>query len=971
MKSTTDIHLLLRKFYNLQGSLKRLAGEEDANYLVTTPDQHRYTLKISPASTEISTIEFQLDILQYLSKQQLSIDIPSSIKTIDNKDYNVLDDGSIMRLQLWLPGRVLAAANPRSSELLHAWGNSMGQISQVLQNYDHPSAHRNYKWNPSETLRSRKLSSYFASEKERKLGDYFWTLFEQQTLKKLPSLRKSINHNDGHELNLLIDYNYKSPTISGIIDFGDALYTATITELAITCAYACMNMQDPLEAACHVIRGYHKAFAIQEEELEVLFALICARLMITVANAAYNKHQYPDNEYLTISERPAWNLLKQLRNIDPNLAHYSFRAACNFSPYPKQHLFDQWVNENRSSFYPITNFKDKRITQLDLSVGSTDLGGNGNYIEIDQFNSTITKIIKDASADYGIGGYLETRPFYTSDAYQVEGNQGPQWRTVHLGLDVWTELDCPVYAPWDATVHSVYDNAGDCNYGPTVILRHEVSSQLSFFTLYGHLSKVSLTTVSKGQHVQKGDLIAYVGDAPINGNWPPHLHFQIILDLLGNEVDFPGVAYPHETQVWSSICPNPEAWFQFEFAQNTTPPIKEIINTRKRHLGRSLSLSYNNPLHIVRGYKQHLYDNTGRRYLDTANNVPHVGHQHPRVTKAAMSQFSILNTNTRYLHKNISIFAKAITETLPPELSVVHFTNSGSEANELALRMAKMATSQKDMLAIEVGYHGNTAACIDVSSYKFDGKGGQGTPQNTHLLPIPDIYRGVHKDSKTAGQEYASYANNLIRNVNVRAENGICIADEVQVGFGRVGTHYWGFQLQDVVPDIITMGKPIGNGHPLGAVVCTPEVADSFANGMEYFNTFGGNPVSCAIGLEVMSIIRDEKLQAHALKVGNYLLDQLQQLQSKYSIIGDVRGYGFFLGMELVRDHTTLEPADDECTYLTNRMRERGILMSTDGPYHNVIKIKPPMCFSKSDADILIAHLDIVLSEDYMRLGEV
>ena len=397
---------------------------------------------------------------------------------------------------------------------------------------------------------------------------------------------------------------------------------------------------------------------------------------------------------------------------------------------------------------------------------------------------------------------------------------------------------------------------------------------------------------------------------------------------------------------------------------------------------------------------QYLYDQTGQRYLDTVNNVPHVGHQHPRIVTAAQRQVAILNTNTRYLHPTIINYGERLLSTFPSELCVVHFVNSGSEANELALRMVRAYTGQKDMIAVEVGYHGNTGGCIDISSYKFNGQGGHGAPDTTQIVPIPDVYRGLYKSSKNAGPQYADHVKQQIHLIektgrkiggficesilscggqivlpdqylqeayrHVRAHGGLCIADEVQVGFGRVGETFWGFQLQGVVPDIVTMGKPMGNGHPLAAVVTTREVADAFANGMEYFNTFGGNPVSCAIGLEVLNVIQDEGLQSHALKMGSYLLNRLKNLQLTSPIVGDVRGKGLFLGIELVNDTESLTPAPAKAKYLMNRMRQRGILMSTDGPFHNVLKIKPPLCFNMENANYLLENLRIVLGEDYL-----
>jgi 4-aminobutyrate aminotransferase-like enzyme len=412
-----------------------------------------------------------------------------------------------------------------------------------------------------------------------------------------------------------------------------------------------------------------------------------------------------------------------------------------------------------------------------------------------------------------------------------------------------------------------------------------------------------------------------------------------------------------------------------------------------------MSLSYDIPLTILRGHGAWLIDHTGRRYLDTVNNVAHVGHEHPAVVKAGQEQMAVLNTNTRYLNKNINEFTETLLATMPPELSVVHLVNSGSEATELALRMAKTVTGAQDIIAMEVGYHGNTSGCIEVSSYKFDGKGGAGCPPGTHLVPLPDQYRGLYQGQDT-GTKYATHVREIVDKVEkdgrkiagficesiiscggqielpagfleeayaaVRAAGGLCIADEVQVGCGRVGTAFWGFELHQVIPDIVTIGKPIGNGHPLAAVVCTPEVAEAFANGMEYFNTFGGNPVSSIIGKTVLDVVEQDKLQENAHETGRYLKKKLLELQNAYPIIGDVRGQGLFLGFELNSPDKSPLPA--KAGYLTNRMKELGILMSLDGPDHNVLKIKPPMVFSKDNADELLRRLDQVLAEDFMLL---
>jgi 4-aminobutyrate aminotransferase-like enzyme len=363
---------------------------------------------------------------------------------------------------------------------------------------------------------------------------------------------------------------------------------------------------------------------------------------------------------------------------------------------------------------------------------------------------------------------------------------------------------------------------------------------------------------------------------------------------------------------------------------------------------------------------------------------------------------AVLNTNTRYLHPSILRYAARLAATLPDPLSVCFFVCSGSEANELALRMARAATGGRDVIVVDGAYHGNTQTLVDVSPYKHAGPGGSGAPPWVHVVPMPDDYRGLYRrDDPARGARFAAHVASAAARAraaggkpaaflcesllscggqielppgylaaayaNAREAGAVCIADEVQVGFGRVGARFWGFETQGVVPDIVTMGKPIGNGHPLGAVVTTKEIAAAFANGMEYFNTFGGNPVSCEIGLAVLDVIEDEGLRERARRVGGRLKEGLRRLAERHPIIGDVRGLGLFLGIELVRDPATRVPAAPQAAYVVERMKDHGILLSTDGPDHNVIKMKPPLAFSEADADRAVAAYDRVLSEDFVR----
>lgn len=1000
MSKTTlaEASKIARKNYNINVKASKLDGYVDENFLLKTASGEKFLLKIS-SEVNHEELDFQIQILKHLSSKNLAVSLSEIVPNKEEKPLTKLQNNKAARVLTWLPGRLWATVNPKTESLRHSLGEASGSLTKALQDFEHSSANRNLDWDLANSAWTSKHINRFSGER-KKILQYFQNRFEeiQTTYKNLP---KSIVHSDINDYNILVTEDLNNPKVSGLIDFGDAVFTQTINDLAIVLAYAIMALPDPLSAASEVVKGYNKYYKFSEDELKCLYTLVGMRLVTTVTSASLRKAEFPNDEYFVISEKPAWDLLEKWFELNENFAYYSFRSACGYTAHPLEKKFETWAKSNQVTLRTMfPTVASEKVVNLDMSVGSTLLGNLSEYNDPEVSEFKLNQFQKHHPKTILLNGYLETRPFYTTEAFKSEGNNGPQYRTVHLGTDFWVSAKTPVQAPFDGTVKIMHHNDYDKDYGPMLILEHSFKGG-KFYSLYGHLSLMSLEILKVGQKVKQGDRIAYIGGSNENGNWAPHLHFQLILDLLGNNENFNGVALPSNVEIWKSICPNPNFIFKEELDTSEEKiSDKKIINFRKEHLGKGLSLSYDKPLHIVRGEGVYLIDIEGRKYLDTVNNVNHVGHQHPKVVAAGQKQMAVLNTNTRYLHEEIIAYAEALLKKLPAHLSVLHFVNSGSEANELALRMAKTITGNKDFLAIEVGYHGNTNAVIDVSSYKFGGKGGFPKPETTHILPLPDTYRGKYT-SENCGIDYANHAKEIIQNLkaegkeiagfigetmiscggqivppknyfkevykHVREAGGICIADEVQTGFGRMGKTFWAFELYDVQPDIVTMGKPAGNAHPLAIVACTKEVAEKFNTGMEYFNTFGGNPVSCAIGRAVLEVIEEENLQQNALEVGGFLIAELKALQKQFSIIGDVRGEGLFLGFEL--NNSNKNPLPEHATYLANRMKQLGILMSIDGPDHNVLKIKPPMVFSKENAEELIFRLKTVFGEDFMSFG--
>jgi alanine-glyoxylate transaminase/(R)-3-amino-2-methylpropionate-pyruvate transaminase len=435
--------------------------------------------------------------------------------------------------------------------------------------------------------------------------------------------------------------------------------------------------------------------------------------------------------------------------------------------------------------------------------------------------------------------------------------------------------------------------------------------------------------------------------------------------------------------------------FEYQPKPYAGPSAEEVLALRRQFLNPAIFHYYKRPIMIVEGKGQWLFDEKGRRYLDGFGGIVtvSVGHCHPHVVAAANAQNELIqHTTTIYLHPNIALYARDLAAKMPGELKVCYFVNSGSEANDLAITMARAYTGNYDVIALRNAYHGGSPGTMALTSHhtwKFNIPHGFGV-QHTQM---PDTYRGPYsKDDPGAGKKYAADVQSLIQfgtsgrvaafiaesiqgvggavvfpdgylkhaYDHTRAAGGVCIADEVQTGFGRTGTHYWGFETQGVIPDIVTMAKGIGNGCPIAAVVTTPAIAAALATRI-HFNTFGGNPVVCAQGRAVLEVIDREGLQANSLKIGNYLRAGFERLAQKHTLIGEVRGLGLMLGVELVKDRISKEPAKEECAAVFEKCKDLGLLIGKGGLWSNTLRIKPPMCLTISDADFLLEVLDTAL----------
>ena len=996
----------LQRLYNLSLQLTPLEGELDLNFKGRSPEGEAYVVKLMRKGCPESLIDLQCAALIHLAQHAEGIILPEILLSHRKKPYEwVQIDGEerLLWILSWCPGFLWAEFRPHTPDLLYRLGEKLGRLTNGLEGFSHPAMKRGIRWELTEAMQSQGWAKHVQGDL-REVVERVFDRFASYVSPQLPPLPHSVIHNDANDYNVLVRVVDGKPDVCSIFDFGDMSYQPTICELAVALAYALMGQKEPLQACAQVLRGYCSIRSLSPEEIHLLFDLIKTRLAVSIAISSRRQITEPENPYQAISQAPACQLLAQLSEISPDLASCFFRQACGLPISTHAEAVRNYLHSANAEIQPVMQVKAMDCI-LDLSVGSQLLGANPEAVRLPNLTRIIGQKMEEASVSYAFGRYAEARHLYAAgnfgaDAYPIE-----ERRSLHLGIDIFAQAGEPVFAPLDGTVEILTINALPLDYGGLMVLKHETDQGVPFFTLYGHLSHESLRHLKLGDQVTAGQQIASLGEDHENGGWPPHLHLQLILNLLDFGNDFPGVCKQSEAEVWQALSPNPAMLIPGLDAQAIEGSVhpEQVLKERKQRLGYNLSISYAKPLHIVSGFKQFLYDSHAQAYLDVYNNVPHVGHQHPRVVRAVQDQIALLNTNTRYLHEQILTYARRLTAKLPDGLDVCYFLNSASEANELALRIVRAYTGRKDMLVVEGAYHGHTSSLIDISPYKHDGPGGMGAPDWVHSIPIADDYRGKYRrGGPEIGKTYANEVKRRLEEVeakgrliaafiaetypsvggqimppegylqavyqHVRAHGGLCVADEVQTGFGRLGESFWGIDSQEVVPDIVIMGKPIANGFPMGALVTTREIAEAFDNGMEFFSTFGGNPVACAAATAVLDVVEEEQLQQNAAHLGSQFLADLRDMQSRHEIIGDVRGEGFFLGIELVRDHDTLEAADIETSYVVDRLREAHILAGTDGPLHNVIKIRPSMVVDSQDMDRVVEELDQIFEEiKFMR----
>ncbi len=779
------------------------------------------------------------------------------------------------------------------------------------------------------------------------------------------------------------------PARIAILETPDELTKAPrIFDLAAVAAATILTNADTEAAIAAVVSGYHAITPLSDGEIGAIWPLtrmIMARRAVAAGQAIGGEGE---------AGALPWRVLERTSQSGA-VINARLRHVCA-QPVSRDAIeIMGWLDSRRGRFARIVGVELSEALVKALSVEESTVPLNPFHMTREEASALAPEV---ASGTICLGRYGEPRLIYP-----LQRREGSLDRkTVCLHVDIFAPAGTAVNAPLSGVISAM--ETGDS--GTRIVLRHKTPDSAAFLTIYDHLDPRSADLLRLGDEIQSGAMFARIASAQENGGWSPRVRVQLAIPLVDGNFDFPDVVDPDDRLFWQAMCPNPAALLNLPDERVAYQPLdtQALLLERKARFGANLKLSYRQPVTLLRGWRHYLFDEMGRTYLDAYNNVPHVGHAHPRIRDVAARQLARMNSNTRYLHPAQTALARRLTDRLPEEFEVCFLVNSGSEANELALRIARAASGGYDMITPDHGYHGNTTGAIDISAYKFNKPGMGGRQPWVHLVDVADDYRGRFRrddpqralryaqqieraldDIKDRGGKLAGFIAETFPSVGgqiippkgylgevyarIRAAGGICIADEVQTGLGRLGKYYFGFEQQNVTPDIVVLGKPLGNGHPIGALITTRAIADKFAQGPEYFSTFGGSNLSCLVAAEVLDIVEQESLQHNAGIMGDRLLAGLRELEKRHPTIGDVRGIGLFIGLDLVLDRQDRTPATLVAEYVMNRLRDMRILIGREGPADNILKIRPPLTIQAEDIDFLLERLDTALSEAELALG--
>ena len=955
---------LLLALYGRTGVTRELGSNQDRNFLVED-DDGRFVLKI--ARHGLSTAELDAENAAMLQAELAGLPFAVPVPQ-PAPDGSLIVRGTTtagiehdLRLVTFIDGVPMDEVGYLAPAVLRAHGAMAAAIALALGDFDHPALGRALQWD----LRHadsvvEALASFASSPARRSLLDRSMAAASAALAPVAADLRVGCIHQDVTDLNTVTRLDAAGrPMPVGLIDFGDVSRTWLVGEVAVTITDDLDH--DPhrlLLVAREVVRGFVSRLPLSDAELGAVWPLVVARAAVVAISNDQQATLDPDNEYVLAAQDGDWEMLEAVAAIPFRLAEEMLRSAAGLPPVEPPMV----KRATAPLFSDVASDRAAQQVVLDLSTTSDSLGGP----EIGD-PGAVSNIVAAAGGG-AIGRWGEGRLADTTLDALTEA------ATVHLGIDLFRPPGTVVHAP----------------VGGLIAARPEgvVIAGLSEVILDGVEA-----TVAPGAEVAPGDPIGVVAATGPDG-LPPHVHVQ---QVVAPGVVAPRRAVPSLADAWLRLCPDPSALLGLPPGLAAAPPddAAQLRARRDAVLATTQVHYFEEPPRIERGWRHHLVDTRGRAYVDIVNNVAVLGHSHPAIEEAVSRQLRRLNTNSRFMYASMVEFAEALAARFPAPLDTVFLVNTGSEANELALRLARTATGNEDVLAIAGAYHGWTGATDAITTSTLDNPRAIGTrPGWVHTVEAPNTFRGIHR-GPDAGARYADDVRAVLASLAsdgrapsafiaealsgnaggivlpdgyladayaaVRGAGGLVIADEVQVGYGRLGAYQWAFEQQGVIPDIVTVAKAAGNGMAVGAVITTRAIADAFAVEGSFFSSVGGSPVACAAGLAVIETVDREGLQENARDTGGYLRAGLEQSIAGHPLAGAVHGMGLYLGVELVRDPSTLEPAGDEALAICERMLDLGVIVQPTGDGNNVLKIKPPMCITRRSAGVMIEALGIAL----------
>jgi 4-aminobutyrate aminotransferase-like enzyme/Ser/Thr protein kinase RdoA (MazF antagonist) len=951
---------ILLSRYGLSGTISELGSQQDRNYCVDTGER-RYVLKICDVDYQTLELEAQNAAIRHLSAKVDAPRVPTVVASTDGQDIvavTVRDRVFQIRLLEYLEGEGLTQRKYLSKESVAALGALCARLAQSLADFDHPGLDRNLQWDLRRAgpVAVQLLSAITDSAARDRIAKTMVAAV-RRIQPFAPALRLQAVHHDVTGDNVVSRRDVHGRLIpDGVIDFGDIIRGWLVGDLAVTCASLLHQADGDPFYILPAVKAYHDVYPLKDEELKALWPLVVARAVILVASSEQQISIDPDNDYVR-------------RNLE--LERRIFDAAMSV-PFE---LMEVAILKTAGIEVPVIATGDwlpllpdldmERLSYVDLGVQSPHFAaGNWSQGDMDW------RLLARAAAENGAAATRHGE--YRLSRAGLRNVKPPATYALHA--DICLAAGSAVAAPFGGTI-SWQDHH-------LVLAGEGISLHLDGLDLAAH----------SGAEVEPGQAIGTVSGEPSSLGG-----LRVQLSTLRG-VEPPLFCAPSEVFAWAALCPSPVALLG-PGVEAPAPSSATHFARRKAHFASPQKNYYKAPPQIERGWQEHMFDVEARAYLDMVNNVAIVGHGHPRLADAVSEQWLRLNTNSRFHFAAIAEFSERLASLAPEGLDTVFLVNSGSEANDLALRLAWAHTGARNMLCLLEAYHGWSAASDAVSTSIADNPQALTTrPEWVHPVISPNTYRGQFRGPDSTGDYlqgvlaalesidqkgerlagfiaepvYGNAGGIALPNgylaavyAQIRARGGLCIADEVQVGYGRLGHRFWGFEQQGVVPDIITIAKGMGNGHPLGAVITTRAIALSLENEGYFFSSTGGSPVSCVVGMTVLDILADERLQENAREVGDHLKSRLGALMERHPLVGAVHGAGLYLGLELVRDRTTLEPATQETAAICDRLLDLGIIMQPTGDHLNVLKIKPPLCLSVESADFFADTLEMLLSDGW------